>query len=90
MKLLKTNNNFYKELENFLFKRSEFDNENIKDSVKIIIDEVKTNGDNALLNYTREFDGLNLNKKDLILNESVRNSYKANINNEQIENTTLE
>ena len=80
MKLLKTNNNFYKELENFLFKRSEFDNENIKDSVKIIIDEVKTNGDNALLNYTREFDGLNLNKKDLILNESVRNSYKANIN----------
>ena len=81
MKLLKTNNNFYKELENFLFKRSEFDNENIKDSVKLIIDEVKTNGDNALFNYTREFDGLNLTKKDLLLNESVRNSYKANINN---------
>ena len=35
MKLLKTNNNFYKKLENFLFKRSEFDNENIKDSVKL-------------------------------------------------------
>ena len=83
MKLLKVSNNkFYKELEIFLNKRSELDNEKIKDLVKLIINEVKINGDDALCNYTSKFDGLNLNKKDLLLNDSVRNSYKTNIKNE--------
>ena len=56
MKLLKVSNNkFYKELEIFLYKRSELDNEKIKDLVKLIINEVKINGDDAICNYARKF-----------------------------------
>ena len=65
MKLLKlSNNKFYEELKKFLSTRSESDNENIQNSVKKIIEEVKKNGDNALCRYTSEFDGLNLKNND--------------------------
>ena len=80
MKLIKNNNDkFYEELKSFLFKRIESDNEAIQGSVKTIIDEVKRNGDNALFKYAKEFDGVNLENHGLLLDKSLRDSYKSSI-----------
>ena len=80
MKLIKNNNDkFYEELKSFLFKRIESDNEAIQGSVKTIIDEVKRTGDNALFKYAKEFDGVNLENHGLLLDKSLRDSYKSSI-----------
>ncbi len=80
MRLLKINNNkFYDELKKFLFKRIDFENEITERLVKKIIHDVRTTGNNAIFKYTRKFDNINLNKNNLLLNKSIRNSYKKNI-----------
>jgi len=82
MKILKSNtHNFFTELGQFLSKRNENTNIKIEDSVKSIIAEVKKYGDEALLKYTKEFDNQNLKINEILLNSSVRNSYKEKINN---------
>ena len=62
MKVLKAqNSNFYKDLNTLLQSRSRKDLTNIDELVKNIISEVIKKGDEALFNYTKQFDGTVIN-----------------------------
>ena len=69
------NKNFIKELKIFLDKRYEDSNIKIDKKVKNIIQKVKLEGDKALFDYTKKFEGISLNKKNILINT---NNYKKN------------
>ena len=69
------NKNFIKELKIFLDKRHEDSNIKIDKKVKNIIQKVKLEGDKALFDYTKKFEGISLNKKNILINT---NNYKKN------------
>ena len=78
MKLVKFNNkNFYKNLQKDLNKRYSSINSNIQNDVKKIINRVKIKGDEALINYTKKFDKILLNKNNFSPNYTSIN-YKKN------------
>tara|TARA_Y100001936_G_scaffold147828_1_gene144234 strand:- start:387 stop:1670 length:1284 start_codon:yes stop_codon:yes gene_type:complete len=78
MKLVKFNNkNFYKNLQKDLNKRYSSINSNIQNDVKKIINGVKIKGDEALINYTKKFDKILLNKNNFSPNYTSIN-YKKN------------
>ena len=78
MKLVKFNNkNFYKNLKKDLNKRYSSIDSNIQNDVKKIINEVKIKGDEALINYTKKFDKILLNKNNFSPNYTSIN-YKKN------------
>ena len=78
MKLVKFNNkNFYKNLQKDLNKRYSSIDSNIQNDVKKIINEVKIKGDEALINYTKKFDKILLNKNNFSPNYTSIN-YKKN------------
>jgi len=56
MKILYTNNNGEQELFSILGQRNNRLSGEIQDTVKIIVDEVRQNGDSALRKYTKQFD----------------------------------
>ena len=74
------NKNFINELKIFLNHRSEDSNITIDKKVKHIIQKVKLEGDKALFGYTKKFEGISLNKNNILINT---NGYKKNkkINN---------
>ena len=78
MKLVKFNNkNFYKNLQKDLNKRYSSIDSNIQNDVKKIINGVKIKGDEALINYTKKFDKILLNKNNFSPNYTSIN-YKKN------------
>ena len=78
MKLVKFNNkNFYKNLKKDLNKRYSSIDSNIQNDVKKIINGVKIKGDEALINYTKKFDKILLNKNNFSPNYTSIN-YKKN------------
>ena len=78
MKLVKFNNkNFYKNLQKDLNKRYSSIDSNIQNDVKKIINGVKIKGDEALINYTKKFDKILLNKNNFGPNYTSIN-YKKN------------
>ena len=78
MKLVKFNNkNFYKNLQKDLNKRYSSIDSNIQNDVKKIINRVKIKGDEALINYTKKFDKILLNKNNFSPNYTSIN-YKKN------------
>ena len=70
MKILKlsTNNNDNKSLRKILNKRNSFTDNTLDQKVKKIINEVKKNGDKALIKYTKKFDKIEIKNNKLKLN----------------------
>ena len=88
MKLVKFNNkNFYKNLQKDLNKRYSSIDTKIQNDVKKIINRVKIKGDEALINYTKKFDKILLNKNNLTPNYTSIN-YKKNIDIKVLESFT--
>ena len=54
----------------------------IDESVKKILDEVKQQGDQALIKYTKAFDKIDLRIEELLLSKAIINSYKDKINHQ--------
>ena len=80
MKLLEFNKkDSFSELKNYLSKRNENSNEKVDESVKKILDEVKKQGDQALIKYTKEFDKIDLKIEELFLSKEIILSYKNKI-----------
>ena len=80
MKILKYNEkNFFNNLKKHINRR-DYDNTQVIDKqVKKILNEVKLNGDLALLKYSKKFDNIKLKSKDLRLSNKIRKSYKNKI-----------
>ena len=78
MKLVKFNNkNFYKNLQKDLNKRYSSIDTRIQNDVKKIINRVMIKGDEALIDYTKKFDKIILNKNNFSPNYTSIN-YKKN------------
>mgnify|MGYP000026363251 CR=1 FL=1 len=59
-----------------IIQRSTFQIDKIMEKVISIVDEVRKNGDEAVLKFTREFDKVNLSKQQLILSKNkIRKAY---------------
>ena len=81
MKVLKAqNSDFYKDLNIILQSRSRKDLTNIDELVKNIISEIIKNGDEALFNYAKQFDGTVINANNILLSKKILSSYKDKIN----------
>ena len=80
MKVLKTkNSNFYNDLNIILQSRSKKDFTKIDELVKNIISEIIKNGDEALFNYAKQFDGTVINVNNILLSKKILGSYKDKI-----------
>ncbi len=71
--------NFLSDLQFYLESRSQENNEEIDLEVKKIISEVKEKGDEALFYFSKKFDGVNLDEKNLLISRELRNEYKNKI-----------
>lgn len=63
-----------------LFAHTAKRNARVEDKVRKILEDVRTNGDDAVLRYTRKFDKVKLAPKDLRVTESEINGAYQNIN----------
>jgi len=80
MKILNTSSDFfYPNLIKIVQKRSQYNLPSVDDSVKFIIDDVVTRGDQALFDYAYKFDGSNLSKDNILLSKDIRLSYKDKV-----------
>jgi histidinol dehydrogenase len=81
IKIIKEKNNkeFIKELNS----RSSLDYKKIMDEVKIIVDDVKINGDKALRKYAEKFDGIKT--KDFLVTEEEINRAMENLDKEMLQ-----
>ena len=80
MKILNTSSDFfYPNLTKIVQKRSQYNLPSVDDSVKFIIDDVVTRGDQALFDYAYKFDGSNLSKDNILLSKDIRLSYKDKV-----------
>ena len=81
MKIIKYKNKINNELKNALYRKNNLDEDDLYKTVKEIINNVKKNGDNALIKYAKKFDRIELNKNKLKLNlKSIRNKIKIDKN----------
>ena len=82
-KLISKNKNFYKELDAFISKRKQ-DSNSAKENVKEIISKVKTDGDKALIEFSKKFDSYNIENPEefLISKEEIKDSV-GKINKDQ-------
>lgn len=62
-----------------LFNRSSVRNPRVEEKVRKILDDVKQNGDDAVIRYTRKFDKVKLAPKELKVSESEINGAYQNI-----------
>ena len=67
-----------------LFHRFARRDRRIEEKVRRILDDVKNNGDEALMRYTRTFDKVKLSPKDFRVSESEINGAYQNINSDFI------
>ena len=73
-KIINTSNSgFSQEFEN-LVNTNRSDDKDVKDVVANIINDVRTNGDDALIKYTNQLDRNELSKSNLILDEAAINN----------------
>ena len=80
MKLLNyTSKNFYNDLDKLIEQRNENDTAGVDLIVKKINNEIKERGDKVLFKYISKYDGLIVNKKNILLSKKIRNSYKDKI-----------
>ena len=72
--------NFNKKFNNLLLSRDQYISENVDKVVKKIINDVKINGDKALIKLSNKYDKLKIkNKKDLFVNTYKINNYAKKI-----------
>ena len=78
MRILESRNKgFERELEAILALRRE-EMAGVEDAVREIIEEVRTNGDEALIRYTRQFDGVEISSKEIAVpQEELRRAEKG-------------
>ena len=70
---------FFEDLNNFLESRHYNISEKIDLDVKKIVNEVKQKGNQALFNFSKEFDGIELNNSNLLIsNKILFYSFKLN------------
>ncbi|MHA1410405.1 MAG: histidinol dehydrogenase, partial [Candidatus Odinarchaeia archaeon] len=70
--------NSFKEINEKLLKRGKLRSLEVIDKVTKIIDEVKRNGDDAIIKFTLEFDKIKLTHDELIVNErEIRRAYQS-------------
>ncbi len=93
MKILRYNNsNFFTNLTKLIDKRQNSADKKIERKVKNIINQVKKNGDNALIRYSKKFDKIDINNKNFRLDlnkidikkdvdNKILNSFKVAIRN---------
>ena len=80
MKIFKSaEKNFEKKLNFFLNNRSIDDNQKIDNEVKKIIRKVKFFGNKGLFEVSKKIDGINLNRKNLLINQKIINKSKKEI-----------
>ena len=80
MKIINTKDyNFITDLQQFLESRSQDTNEEIDLEVKNIINEVKKRGDEALFYFSKKFDGVDLDRSNLLISKELRNECKNKI-----------
>ena len=73
-KIINTSNSgFSQEFEN-LVNTNRSDDKDVKDVVANIINDVRTNGDDALIKYTNQLDRNELSKSNFILDETAINN----------------
>ena len=72
--------NFNKKFNNLLLSRDQYISQNVDKVVKKIINDVKINGDKALIKLSNKYDKLKIkNKKDLFVNTYKMNNYAKKI-----------
>ena len=80
MNFLKYNNhNFQRDLDKYLNKRNVINNKKIDKIVNEILFEVKNNGDEALIKYTKKYDNINLDIKNFKISKKIINSFKTSV-----------
>jgi len=80
MKILNNrDSNFLTDLQILLESRLQNNNEKIDLEVRNIIYEVKEKGDEALFNFSKKFDHVELNESNLLLPKNIRSQYKNKI-----------
>lgn len=67
MKIIKLDNNSKKDILNNLLKRSPNNYDEYADTVNEIVNNVRTNGDKAVFDYTEKFDKVRLDKNSLLV-----------------------
>ena len=81
MKIIKFNS---RELEKLEQRFSNAQKKRVKDRVERILNDVKANGDDALLKYTRRLDGIKLTVKQLKVSEAEKSAAFQDISPEFI------
>lgn len=71
MKVIKPNSNY---MEKLVARFNNLSKRRIKDKVSSIIEDVRVHGDDALLKYTKRFDGVKLSHKQLRVTEADRSA----------------
>lgn len=81
MKIIKPNSNY---LEKLILRFDSLSKRRIKDKVGRIIEDVRIHGDDALLKYTRRFDGVKMTSKQMKVTEADLSAAYQDINPEFI------
>ncbi len=92
MKVIKLNKDYNFQIKKILDKRNNFIQSSLSTTVKKIILDVKTNGDNALIKYSKKFDKIDMKQnqikvslksknKNLNVDINILNSFKKAIRN---------
>ena len=80
MKIFKSKEkHFIKNFKFFLESRKEKNIESIDQSVKKILDDVRLNGDYALIKYTKKFDNVDIKKSEILITQNIIDNNKDNI-----------
>ncbi len=78
MRIIKLDENSKKNILNDLLKRSPNNYDNYSESVNKILANVKENGDKALFDYTRNFDGADINEYNIkVTKEEIEEAYNS-------------
>lgn len=67
---------------NDVLSRSQLNDNDLVNSVQNIIENVKSNGDNALFEYIKKFDGINVNEQSVTVSEDEIDSAYKSVNSE--------
>lgn len=86
MRIVKLNEDSKKNILEDLLKRSPNNYEQYADSVNEILSNVKENGDKAIFDYTKKFDGADINAENiLVTKEEIQEAYDSLENKELVD-----
>lgn len=86
MRIVKLNEDSKKNILEDLLKRSPNNYDQYADSVNEILSNVKENGDKAIFDYTKKFDGADINAENiLVIKEEIQEAYDSLENKELVD-----